>query len=279
LWGLLKKMVVADNIGRIVDTVFSHSDGMNWLSLLIGGTFFSVQIYCDFSGYTDIAIGAARLFGFRLMRNFAYPYFSRNLAEFWGRWNISISSWFRDYVYIPLGGSRVPQWRHVANLIVTFTVSGLWHGAAWTFIIWGLAHGVLYSITMLTGHSTRYEGVVAQNRLLPSISEAYAMFMTLVPVIGTAIVFRATSIGGAWRFLRNIVTLRGGYDPGIGYFAEGLIMTLVLFGVEWLQRRRQHGLEISFMPRSARWAVYYACALVLILFGNFGQHEFIYFHF
>ena len=279
LWGLMKKMVVADNIGQIVNDVFAHSDGMNWLSLLIGGTFFSVQIYCDFSGYTDIAIGASRLFGFRLMRNFAYPYFSRNLTEFWARWNISISSWFRDYVYIPLGGSRVSYWRHVLNLVITFTVSGLWHGAAWTYIIWGLAHGILYCATMITGHNTKYDQVVAHGRLLPNIREAWSMFLTLVPVIGTAIVFRASSMGAAWRFLRNIVTLRGGFDPGMGYFAQGLIMTVLLFGVEWLQRDRSHGLEISYMPRSLRWAVYYAGLTVLILFGNFGQNEFIYFHF
>ncbi|OPL18340.1 MAG: acyltransferase [Candidatus Aegiribacteria sp. MLS_C] len=279
LWGLLKKMVVADNIGRIVDVVFSHSDGLNWVGLLIGGTFFSIQIYCDFSGYTDIAIGAARLFGFSLMRNFAYPYFSRNLTEFWSRWNISVSSWFRDYVYIPLGGSRVSDWRHIANLVITFTVSGLWHGAAWTFIIWGLAHGVLYCLTMVTGHNTKYDDVVARGRLLPSVGEAWSMFLTLVPVIGTAIVFRAQSIGGAWRFLSDIATFRGGLDLGMGYFAEGLVMSAVLFGVEWLQRSRKHGLEIDFMPRTLRWAVYYACVAVLVLYGNFGQQEFIYFHF
>lgn len=279
LWGLLKKMVVADNIAASVDLVFSHSGELDWLGLLIGGTFFSVQIYCDFSGYTDIAIGTARLFGFRLMRNFAYPYFSRNLAEFWSRWNISISSWFKDYVYIPLGGSRVSRLRHVVNLVVTFTVSGLWHGAAWTFIIWGFAHGAIYALTMLTGHSTRYDGVVARGRLLPTPREAAAMLMTLVPVVGTAIIFRAETIGSAARFLVDIATLRGGVSLGVGYFAQGLVMTAVLFGVEWLQRGRRFGLEISFMPRAARWTIYYLCVAALILFGNFGQQEFIYFQF
>ena len=279
LWGLLKKMVVADNIAAAVDMVFSRSADLDWLSLLIGGTFFSVQIYCDFSGYTDIAIGTARLFGFRLMRNFAYPYFSRNLAEFWSRWNISISSWFRDYVYIPLGGSRVSQTRHILNLVITFTVSGLWHGAAWTFIIWGLAHGVFYVVSMVTGHSTRYEHVVARGRLLPSLRESAAMLMTLVPVIGTAIIFRAPTIGSAWRFVYDIATIHGGFSLGLGYFAQGLVMSGVLFGVEWLQRSRRHGLEISFMPVGARWAIYYLCVIALILFGNFGQQEFIYFQF
>lgn len=279
LWGLIKKMVVADNVGLIVDKVFSDSGSMDWLSLLIGGTLFSVQIYCDFSGYTDIAIGTARLFGFSLMRNFNYPYFSRNLAEFWSRWNVSVSSWFRDYVYFPLGGSRVPMWRHVMNLLITFTVSGLWHGAAWTFVVWGLAHGMFYAVSMLTGHSTRYEHGVAYGRMLPSLSELGAMLMTLVPVVGIAIVFRTPTMGAAFHFLYNIATLGGGFNPGMAYFTESLIITAVFFTVEWLQRSKRHGLVIDFLPRAARWGVYYACIIVLILFGNFGQHEFIYFQF
>ncbi len=279
LWGLLKKMVVADNVGLVVDRVFASPEGLDWLTLLIGGVFFSVQIYCDFSGYTDIAIGTARLFGFDLMRNFAYPYFSRNLTEFWTRWNISISSWFRDYVYIPLGGSRVPRWRWGLNMVVTFTVSGLWHGAAWTFVVWGLAHGLLATFTSLTGHNTKYPHVVARGRLLPSAGEAACMLMTLVPVFATAVVFRAQSIGGAWGLLRDIATLRGGLNPGLTYYGEGLVLTAGLFIVEWLQRERPHGLAIGFMPRSLRWAVYYVCIAVLAIFGNFGQHEFIYFQF
>lgn len=279
LWGLLKKIVVADNVGLVVDQVFRDYADQSWLTLLIGGTLFSVQIYCDFSGYTDIAIGTARLFGFDLMTNFAYPYFSRNLAEFWSRWNISISSWFRDYVYFPLGGSRVSTIRHVVNLIVTFTVSGLWHGANWTFILWGLGHGICYSFTMLTGHTTRYEEVVARGRLLPSPREAYAMFMTLVPVVLTAMVFRTESIGEAGVFFRNIFTLQGGAWPGMGYFLPSLAFTSVLFLVEWLQRTRAHGLEIGYMPRVARWGIYYAGIVVLLLFGNFSEHEFIYFQF
>jgi len=279
IWGLLKKMVVADSIAAAVDMVFSRSGELDWLSLLIGGTFFSVQIYCDFSGYTDIAIGTARLFGFRLMRNFAYPYFSRNLAEFWSRWNISISSWFKDYVYIPLGGSRVSRTRHIVNLVITFTVSGLWHGAAWTFIIWGFAHGAIYALTMVTGHSTRYDHVVGRGRLLPSIREAVAMLMTLVPVVGTAIIFRAKSIGSAGKFLVDIATLQDGVSLGLGYFAQGLVMSAVLFGVEWLQRGRRFGLQIDFMPAAARWGIYFLCVAALVLFGNFGQQEFIYFQF
>ncbi len=279
LWGLLKKMVVADNVGLVVDHVFGAYHEMGWLSLLIGGTMFSVQIYCDFSGYTDIAIGTARLFGFDLMRNFAYPYFSRNLTEFWSRWNISISSWFRDYVYIPLGGSRVSSLRHMVNLVITFTVSGLWHGANLTFVVWGFAHGLCYVATMVTGHTTRYDDIVAKGRLLPSPREAAAMLMTLVPVVLTAIVFRTPTISASGVFIAKMFTLQGGTWPGLAYFAEALVITGVMFAVEWLQRERRHGLAIHFMPRPLRWAVYYVAVAVLVLWGNFGQHEFIYFQF
>jgi len=279
LWGLIKKMVVADNVGTLVDYVFANPGDMGWQCLLIGGALFSVQIYCDFSGYTDIAIGSARLFGFDLMTNFAYPYFSRNLAEFWSRWNISISSWFREYVYIPLGGSRVGPVRHAVNLVLTFTISGLWHGAYWTFLLWGFLHGLFYVLTMVTGHTRRYEGPVAPGRVLPSLREALCILLTLIPVVLTAVIFRTRTMRDAAAFMQGLLILRSGTWPGIGFFLQGLTFTGVLFLVEWLQRRRAHGLEISRLPRALRWAVYYALITVLILFGSFTEHAFIYFQF
>ncbi len=168
LWGMFKKVVIADNLARHINHIYANYSDLGGHDLTIGTFFFAIQIYCDFSGYSDIAIGTGRLFGFRLMRNFAFPYFSRDIAEFWRRWHISLSSWFRDYVYIPLGGSRGGKPRRISNIIVTFTVSGLWHGANWTFVVWGLLNGLYYLPLMHAEKQKRHVGTVAEGRLFPS---------------------------------------------------------------------------------------------------------------
>jgi alginate O-acetyltransferase complex protein AlgI len=175
LWGLFKKIVIADNCAEYANLVFNNPADYEGSTLLMGAVFFSFQIYCDFSGYSDIAIGTARLFGFTLMQNFAFPYFSRDIAEFWRRWHISLSTWFRDYLYIPLGGSRGSLWLKVRNTFIIFVISGFWHGANWTFVIWGALNAVYFVPLLLTNTNRKYLGVVAQGSYFPSIKELGSM--------------------------------------------------------------------------------------------------------
>jgi len=172
LWGMFKKVVIADSLGIRVDRIFENYQSMDGSVLLLGLVYFSFQIYCDFSGYSDIAIGTAKLFGIELMSNFKFPYFSRDIGEFWRRWHISLSSWFRDYLYIPLGGSKGGKWMSIKNIFIIFIVSGFWHGANWTFILWGLTHALLYIPLFLIGKNRQYTtNVVAENNWFPSIKE------------------------------------------------------------------------------------------------------------
>lgn len=237
-----------------------------------------MQIYCDFSGYSDIAIGTARLFGFSIMRNFAYPYFARDISEFWHRWHISLSTWFRDYVYIPLGGSRVGKVRTACNLIFTFAVSGLWHGANWTFVVWGLLHGLYYVPARLLKKQQRAVDIVAQGRMLPTIADVGRMLATFMVVMMAWVFFRATSVGQAVHFIGRIVTVPY-LGLGYGQYLEPLTYAMVPLVVEWLQRERQHGLEIACLPVWLRWTIYCATIVGILLFGDFGSNAFIYFQF
>ncbi len=280
LWGILKKVVVADNLAPHVDEIYANYNSMDGVALFIGTFLFAFQIYCDFSGYSDIAIGTARLFGFRLMRNFAFPYFSRDIAEFWRRWHISLSSWFRDYVYIPMGGSLSSKMQRIRNIVITFMVSGLWHGANWTFIVWGLLHGLYYIPFMLMGWHKKHAGEVAEGRLFPGIREIVCILITFMMVFFAWIFFRAETITDA---LRYIVQMLGGplFGRGIwhGQYISSIIYVLALALIEWIQRDRQHGLEIDRLPIVARWPIYVATCLLVIELGNFGAVEFIYFQF
>lgn len=194
LYGLFKKMVIADNCSRLVDIVFSNYQQLGSIQLFLGAVFFTFQIYCDFSGYSDIAIGTAKLLGIKLMKNFDYPYISRNIAEFWRRWHISLTTWFRDYIYIPLGGSRVGKWKSVRNTFIIFLVSGFWHGANWTFICWGLFHALLFLPLLLTSSNRKYRGIVAEGKLLPSWKEAIQIGTTFFLVVIGWILFRAENM-------------------------------------------------------------------------------------
>ncbi len=282
LWGLFKKMVIADNLVPTVETIYRDYHQYSGPILLLGTMYFAIQVYCDFSGYSDIAIGTARLFGFRLMQNFAFPYFSRNMAEFWRRWHISLSTWFRDYVYIPLGGSRTRSTaRHLANLIVTFTISGLWHGANWTFIIWGVVHGLYYVPLVLSGRHKAYANGIAPGRLLPSPREAVQMSSTFLLTLFAWIFFRANSLAHATGIIGRLWSSNWLEWPQShsGQLLNGLPYVLALLAIEWGQRDKQHALQIEAMPVWGRWAIYYGVVLGIFFFSATDHVPFIYFQF
>lgn len=278
LWGLFKKVVIADGVAEHVETIFRTSGQQDGMTLILGSLFFAIQIYCDFSGYSDMAIGMARLFGFQLMQNFAFPYFSRDIAEFWRRWHISLSSWFRDYVYIPLGGSRTSRFRHVWNIIVTFTVSGLWHGANWTFVVWGFLNGLYYLPLLLAGKQKQHTEIVAEGRLIPSLREFSLMAITFLLTLLAWIVFRAASLEHALSYTAGIFT-RSWSLAALQHYQIPVLLGCFLFGVEWLQRAKRHALQIERMPGWVRWAIYYVLVLVIFRYGNTGHVPFIYFQF
>ena len=249
LWGFFKKCVVADNCAVVADLLLNDASQSNGLGVWLGVFLFTVQIYGDFSGYSDIAIGVSRLFGVDLRRNFAYPYFARDIAEFWRRWHMSLTTWFRDYLYIPLGGSRCGRWCQVRNTFAIFLTSGLWHGANWTFVLWGAFHALLFLPLLLAGRNRRRLGVTAEGRALPSAGEAAGMAGTFLLVLLGWVLFRARSAGEALRWYGEM------FNP-------------CTFGA-------LHGLP---RLRLARWAVYYAL-LWLVVFYAPGSQTFIYFQF
>jgi alginate O-acetyltransferase complex protein AlgI len=276
LWGLFKKVVIADNLGRYVDRIYSSYSDLSGIDLALGTVYFAFQIYCDFSGYSDIAIGTGRLFGFTLTRNFAYPYFSRNIAEFWRRWHISLSTWFRDYVYVPLGGNRTTRARLIRNVLLTFTISGLWHGASWNFIVWGALHGLYYVPLALAGKQRPHADVVAAGRILPTARETLQMLLTFVLVLFAWIFFRAPSLGEAISFIAHMGTHAWLVYP---QFEGGIVYVAGLVVIEWLQRGKQHALEVPRAPVALRWAVYYAAIAGMFWFGYTQHRPFIYFQF
>ena len=244
LWGFFKKLVIADNFGSLVNVYWNDYANMPGLTLFLLGVLFTFQIYCDFSGYSDIAIGCARLFGFNLMRNFNYPYFSRSIPEFWRRWHISLTTWFRDYIYFPLGGSRCDKWKIIRNVYIVWGISGLWHGANWTFVCWGLYHATLLAIYNLLGINTKYKNVVAYGRYLPNIKEACQMGLTFFLAVIGWIIFRSENISQAVAYLTAMVTNQFcdlSMLHGVTYAMYGLL----LLSFEWLQRDKQHALQVS----------------------------------
>jgi D-alanyl-lipoteichoic acid acyltransferase DltB (MBOAT superfamily) len=278
LWGFVKKMVIADNVSPHVQAVYGNFAQHDGATVLLATFFFAVQIYCDFSGYSDIAIGSSRLFGFNLRRNFAFPYFSRDIAEFWRRWHISLSSWFRDYVFIPLGGSRRALPRQIVNIVITFTVSGLWHGANWTFVVWGALNGLYYLPLMLSGRKRNWTGNAAEGRLLPGLREGTAILVTFLLTLLAWVFFRAESLTHAFGLLGTIFGTRWTV-PDTGEYGRALILALAGLACEWLQRDKQHALEVAALPLPARWALYLVLGAAIVVFGSFGSSEFIYFQF
>ena len=280
LWGFFKKLVIADNCAEVVNTMWSQYDSWPGMGLFWLGVLFTFQIYCDFSGYSDIAIGCSRLFGFNLMRNFNYPYFSRSIPEFWRRWHISLTTWFRDYIYFPLGGSRCSMRKIIRNVFIVWAISGLWHGASWHFVCWGLYHATLLAIYNLLGINTKYDHVVAWGRRLPSVKEALQLLLTFCLAVIGWIIFRAESMTQAVDYLGNMFT-----HPVL--WGDHTIMKWVKWGLlllvaEWLQRDKQHALQFSGKGIT-RYAAYrygvYALLLVLIWIYTGKVQTFIYFQF
>jgi alginate O-acetyltransferase complex protein AlgI len=276
-WGLFKKVVIADNLAKYVDIIYTNFDAYTGPELLLGTLYFAIQIYCDFSGYSDIAIGTARLFGFSLMRNFAYPYFSRDIGEFWRRWHISLSTWFRDYVYIPLGGSRTDtKMRHLINLIITFTLCGFWHGANWTFITWGFLNALYYLPLVLADRHKRYTDIVALGRFFPTYKEIIQIASTFSLTLFAWIFFRVNSLQDAYGFIKHLFTSNWLKAPS---FQQGLPYVLIVLVIEWFQRDKQHALQIDKIPVWGRWGTYYAVLTSILLYANTGHVPFIYFQF
>ncbi len=278
LWGLFKKIVIADNCAKIVNQVFNDYQSYDSISLFFAATLFAFQIYGDFSGYSDIAIGTGRLFGFNLMKNFAFPYFSRDIAEFWRRWHISLSTWFKDYLYIPLGGSKGSKLKVIRNTCIIFVVSGFWHGANWTFLFWG-ALNALYFIPLLIAEKNRKNiNIVAEEKLFPSFKNFLSIIGTFLLVVIAWIFFRSDTITDALKYLTNM-TLDFSSEKTRLFPIKELILIMVFIFIEWLNRNREHGLEISNQNRIVRWLIYILILFATILFNSPNKYEFIYFQF
>ncbi len=279
LWGLFKKIVVADNCAVYVDQVFNTYQDQSGSTLLLAAILFTFQIYGDFSGYSDIAIGTAKLFGIRLMRNFNVPYFSRDIAEFWRRWHISLTTWFRDYVYIPLGGSRCSKAKVIRNTFVIFLLSGFWHGANWTFIAWGAYHAVLFLPLILLGKNRKHTDIVAAGRVLPTFKEAGQMLLTFFLAVIGWIIFRAESIGQAWEYVCGICDNSLFSRPNTSGITALLLNIIILIIIEWIQREKQHSFDLSYIKSPIiRYGFYFATLFWLFAFGG-NTVNFIYFQF
>jgi len=280
LWGFFKKLVIADNCAKYANLIFDNSADYSGSTLVVGAVLFAFQIYGDFSGYSDIAIGTARLFGFDLKQNFAHPYFSRDIAEFWRRWHISLSTWFRDYVYIPLGGSRGNRLKTIRNVFVIFLVSGFWHGANWTFISWGGLHALFFIPLLLFQKNRKHLEVVAAQSWLPSAREMLQILMTFGLTTLAWIFFRAETMTHALEIMGSIFSETIVRQPEV--LPLKLFFYIIFFmGVEWLGRRRQYAIEdLSLLNKPLRWLFYLGLLLAIYLLGRFSQEiEFIYFQF
>ncbi len=284
LWGLFKKMVIADNCAVFVNVVFEDYASHNASTLLLAAVFFAFQIYGDFSGYSDIAIGTSRLFGFRLMQNFAYPYFSRDIAEFWRRWHISLSTWFRDYVYIPLGGSRGPTYKQLRNVFIVFVVSGFWHGANWTFIFWGGLNALYFVPLLLLKRNRSNLDVVAAHRWYPSLRELWGMLTTFGITVLAWIFFRSETVGDAFRYIISLfdASLFRAIDVKINISLQ-LLFYLIAFMllVEWLGRRKEFALSqmAPKWPQLVRWTFYAFIVFCILMYMQTEETPFIYFQF
>lgn len=284
LWGFFKKIVIADNAAEIANQIFNNSADYSGSTLLLGALFFAFQIYGDFSGYSDIAIGTSRLFGFDLRRNFAFPYFSRDIAEFWRRWHISLSTWFRDYIYIPLGGSRGGTWMKIRNTFAIFIVSGFWHGANWTFVVWGILNAIYFLPLMLLNKNRVNTDIIAQGKYLPSIKEFSKMSITFGLTILAWIFFRAESIGHALSYLSTIFSASIFAFPHFLGMRLALITALLIIVfciIEWLGREEQFAIANFTKVKSnfIRYSLYVAIVFLILALGNFDENEFIYFQF
>ena len=283
LWGFFKKVIVADNCAVYVDDVFAHAQVFSGMQLMVGAFFFAFQIYGDFSGYSDIAIGTAKLFGIRLTANFRTPYFSRNIAEFWRRWHISLMTWFRDYVYFPLGGSRCSKLKVIRNTFIVFLLSGLWHGAAWTYVAWGAYNAVLFLPLIVSGRGRKFRDDIAPGRLLPSGTDFLRMLLTFFLVMLGWILFRAESLAAAADFFLRM--WQWGPGSGLDFLLTGpflvrIVWIVPMVIVEWVSRAESHGLSMKgIRSRAVRYLIYFILTALILLCADNTAPNFIYFQF
>ena len=292
LWGMFKKTVIADRLAGVADPILNHPNGYHPSAILISIFFFSFQIYCDFSGYSDIAIGAAKVMGFDLMKNFDRPYNSKTIAEFWRRWHISLSTWFRDYLYIPLGGSRVKKGRMYINLFFVFVVSGLWHGANWTFVIWGGIHAcymIFANLTTPFRDKIRLASGIARIKWLDN---ALQKFITFSLVTIAWVFFRANSVNDALCMLKKLCNLPNDFNTreklgvvihnlhvSVSRFLLCIAVIAFMAIVQAIQEKQPVSAILYRQPRYVRWCVYYFMVMMVIYLGYFQNKEFIYFQF
>ncbi|WP_435137723.1 MBOAT family O-acyltransferase [Formosa sp. A9] len=281
LWGLFKKMVIADNCALFVDEFFGNHEAYSGSALLIGAFFFTIQIYCDFSGYSDIAIGVSRLFGFNLSKNFAFPYFATNIAEFWRRWHISLTTWFKDYFYIPLGGSRGTKVMQVRNTLLIFIVIGLWHGAAWKFVVYGFINGLHFLPNIIRGRKKKI--IQNQNELIPSIQTGLGILKTFGFLVIVRVFFRAEDLSSALGYLQRIFSRSLFAIPEFANRVGALylmVLIVVFMTIEWFGKQNAYGIEVlgGTWKRKYRWGFYYV--LVFFIFYFYAKpQQFIYFQF
>lgn len=278
LWGFFKKMVIADNCAPLVNEIFNNYQTESPANLVIGAVLFAFQIYGDFSGYSDIALGVSRLFGIELLKNFAFPYFSRDIAEFWRRWHISLSSWFRDYLYIPLGGSKGGLSMKIRNTFIIFLVSGFWHGANWTFMIWGGLNALYFMPLLIMNRNRQNIEVAAQGKFLPSFKECFQILFTFLITCIAWIFFRAESVTQAIHYIGRVFSRE---LLSIPHPLPVKVLALIGFMliIEWINRERFHGLEINRFRPWIRRIFYLVVIYIILRYANFGNNEFIYFQF
>lgn len=283
LWGLFKKVVIADNAALYVNQVYGDYANQSGSTLLLTAILYTIQIYGDFSGYSDMAIGSAKLLGFRFRDNFLFPYFSRNMNEFWRRWHISLNTWFVDYVYIPLGGSRNGKWHTIRNIMIVFLLSGLWHGADWLFVAWGAYHGLLLVLLILLKRNTKYEHVVAFDRELPSFKEFGQMLLVFALATFGWMMFRADNMTQFMDYTARMCSTDLFSMPNVSGYAILFCNIVLMFVIEWFMRRQKHGFD--FQPRSnkplytaTRYTIYTLVFILILLFGGHTEN-FIYMYF
>lgn len=283
LWGLFKKVVIADQCAEYANLIFNNSSDYSGSTLVVGAVFFAFQIYGDFSGYSDIALGTARLFGIDLLKNFAFPYFSRDIAEFWRRWHISLSTWFRDYLYIPLGGSKGGTWMKIRNTFIIFLVSGFWHGANWTFIMWGFLNALYIMPSIIFKTNRNNLDVVAEGSYLPTFKELFSMILTFSLTVFAWIFFRAENLGHAINFIKGIFSKSLFEIPNFSSIGVSPVLFSLLFfflTLEWIGREQNYAIEkLGFTwSRAVRWTFYYTILYAVFYFAG-AEQQFIYFQF
>jgi len=279
LWGFFKKIVIADNCAIYANIIFNNSSEYSGSTLLLGALFFTFQIYCDFSGYSDIAIGTSRLFGFDLMKNFSFPYFSRNIAEFWRRWHISLSTWFRDYLYIPLGGSQGGVWMKIRNTFIIFIVSGFWHGANWTFIVWGALNAIYILPLLLTNNNRKYLDIVSHGKLLPSFKDLIRIIITFLLTVFAWIFFRSEDINQAINYILEIFSTSIMNRPEV-FHMQTILLVLIFILIEWYGREQEFAIaNIGLKWKRLYRHYFYHIIFIMIIYFSGNDQTFIYFQF